>query len=522
MESKINISEKIEPNSSAEILTLDQRNDFILSIINELGFYFDKKFVKHNCLFDEYIQLKCLFDYFSSYCGKKKKIRKKLAINLIFCILVKINTLTKHYVNFINVLVNAITSENPFKKEDDFLNKLLNSDLKLCLNQEQYEFIIQYRKSHSIDISLLFDFLIHLFEENNEKDLLSLICNDLKAKYPKLIKIDLNIDSIDIKKEEYLSYLNKLINLDFESMVDMMVLDFEDSEFKLRKASNDEADTYIREEPQAQKKRKSKRLSHETNSGKITPYSSNEKDNMYETNCSETSNDSSNCGFDSNNFSPLQKFLYDEIKKTNQKFNEANERWKTTEIKLEMVQKELELEKDKNERSNNESINIKYGLQQQIAVLNNKVKGLQLDMKTIKVRSVYKGIIDIFTKVFGLNLYDSYKVKIQKIFNSLESFPQNDKVSELEEFLSNILFYIYEGNDLAHLVKDGTLPLDLAFSVLEERGKLSYKYLKNIFINLSLNSPLKYADKYYFYQDDDDNFMKNIKFTIENLEDELR
>ena len=511
MESKISTSEIIENKPAEEATSLEHRNTFILSLINKLGNYFDKKFKKYNNYFsdDEIDKLKCLFDYFSACCEKKNKIVKKLAINLIFSILVKINAIEKHYENFINVLVEAIISASSFKNEDKFLNKVINSDLKLCINQEQYDFIIKYIKIHILNINLLLNLLIHFFKENSEKDIIRLICHDLKAKYPKLIISDSNIDSIDMKKEDYFICLSKLINLDYKSMVDVEILEFEDCEFKLRMPSNDELDSYIREEPQTKKKRKSKRLSHETNSEKISPYSSNEKDSNYETNYSDTSNETSNYAFDVNNLNPFEKFIFNEMKKSIQASNEAKEDLADTKIRLKKVENDLQLEKNRSDRLENESINTKYKLEKAEHYneeLEVKIQGLEMDMKIIKIRAIYKGIIDIFAKVFKINLWDSYYVKNEKIFKSLSSFPKSEKVSELKNFLSNILSYIYEGNDLAHWIDGNILPLDWAFSVLEEDGNLHFKYLKNILIDLSLNSTLKYAYKYYINQDDDEKF----------------
>ena len=512
MESKISNSEIIKNKPGDLIIPLQHRNTFILSIINKLGNYFDKKFIKYNNYFfdDEYDKLECLFDYFSLCCEKNNKIEKKLAINLIFNILVKINIIDDHFENLIHILVEEIISDNSFKNENEFLNKVINSDLKFCINQEKYYFIINYMKIHVININLLLNLLIFFFKENNEKDIIRLICSDLKAKYPKLIISDSNIDSIDIKKEDYLICLNKLINLDYKSIVDEKILEFEDSEFKLRMISSNKSDSYISEEPHP---------------GKISPYSSNEKENNYETNYNEISNDTSNYEFDINSLNPFQKFLLNEVKKNSQKSKEAlklaNEAREKSKKALKLSNEVME----KLKKVSEESIYRNYELQKlnhSINKLKKKVRGLQIDMKIIKTGSLYKFNIDIFENLFGFNLLDSYYVKIEKIIESLGSFPKSDKVSELKKFLSNILSYIYERKDLSHLINDRKLPLDLAFSVLEEDCNLHFKYLKNIFADLSLNYTLKYAHKYYLNQDDEEKFLKNIQFSIKDLEEKLK
>ena len=181
---------------------------------------------------------------------------------------------------------------------------------------------------------------------------------------------------------------------------------------------------------------------------------------------------------------------------------------------MKFIQEDLKLLKNESERLNNESL---VSLQKRITVLKEEVKRLQLDMKIIKKYSAYELIIDIFSKIFGLNVLDSSKLKIKNILNLLQSFHVNNKFSEIKDFLSNVLSYIYKINDSENFIDNKTFLLDWAFFVFEEDDKLYFKYLKNIFINLSLNSPLKYADKYYFYQDDENNFIKNIKFSIKGL-----
>ena len=79
MKSKISNSEIIKNKPGDLIIPLQHRNTFILSIINKLGNYFDKKFIKYNNYFfdDEYDKLECLFDYFSLCCEKIIKLKKK-------------------------------------------------------------------------------------------------------------------------------------------------------------------------------------------------------------------------------------------------------------------------------------------------------------------------------------------------------------------------------------------------------------------------------------------------------------
>jgi hypothetical protein len=142
-------------------------------------------------------------------------------------------------------------------------------------------------------------------------------------------------------------------------------------------------------------------------------------------------------------------------------------------------------------------------------------------MKIIKVRTVYKAIIDIFAQALGSNPSDSHREKKDNIINQLKLFGQNKNIKDLQDFLEDILLYIYKGNDLAHYIDKNIVPLDFVFSVLEENCKLNYSSLKPILQKLSFNETLKYAYGSYFSQDNYDKILDKIKFSKEDLQESL-
>ena len=67
---------------------------------------------------------------------------------------------------------------------------------------------------------------------------------------------------------------------------------------------------------------------------------------------------------------------------------------------------------------------------------------LKLELKKIKIRSLYKGIIDIFCSVYDLSLEGNYYKKLNNLLYELEKLTENDKIKELKEFLMDVYFYL--------------------------------------------------------------------------------
>lgn len=56
---------------------------------------------------------------------------------------------------------------------------------------------------------------------------------------------------------------------------------------------------------------------------------------------------------------------------------------------------------------------------------------LNPELNKINIHSIYKGILDIFTYVFDLNLNDTYNNnKVNNVISELNNFPENEKVKE--------------------------------------------------------------------------------------------
>ena len=354
--------------------------------------------------------------------------------------------------------------------------------------------------------------------------------------------------------------LNKLINLEIKTDGEGKILEFINSEFHLREPSNEEFNSYFNEKPKGKKKSKSKRISHDATTGKSLPYSSSGKDSTNDSNYNETSHYCLSPIFENND--SFQKFIFDKLKKMQEQcdrveeqsdelkeqYNTMKDELELTQDKLELIQNKLELiqnkleltqdklelthdklqkEKKKGKEAEEALKNTNYELLQvkldkkKLEKMEKQIMDLQLDMKIIKIGAVYKAIIDIFAKVFDLNLSDSYRGKKDNIIHQLKLFDQNKKIKDLQDFLADILACIYKGNNLAHFIDKNIVPLDFVFNMLEENCKLNYSSLKPILQKLSFNETLKYAYDGHFCQDDYDKLLQNIEFTKEDLQKSL-
>ena len=526
MESKKENIELTEPKYSNKITQSEHTNTFINSLINKLGYFFDKTFIKVNIndFNGKYTELSRLFNHFILCCDKNEiKKEKKLAIQLIYIILLNKIDLNKYYENFLNILLQIIIKDNFIEDKDNFLNKLISCDLKLCLNEEQYTLICQYKKNHQLNINLLFQMLIYFFGENMEKYLLRLVCNDLRTKYQKWMIFGSIIHSNDIKKEDYLNILKQLINLDFKSLEGKKILHSENPELKLRIVPIDELDTDVSHLTPDEKKILIRRFSDDLNSEKFSSYSSieKEKDSINELNDSNNYFNSNNFNFDINSLNPFEKYILKEMNKYKDRLNSLEDGVKELQVgikklqvevkdlqdgvkelknreddlecnvddkqgKVKNLQKdlkklkdELKMEKNETDRINSELILSKmnfFKLKFDNKNLEERVNDLEIDLNKIKIIPVYERIINIFTQIFGLNLYDSYEMKIQKILNELESFPQNTNVTSLKYFFLNILSDISEGNNSADSIFENIHFLDYVFFMLKEEFDINYSY----------------------------------------------
>ena len=181
--------------------------------------------------------------------------------------------------------------------------------------------------------------------------------------------------------------------------------------------------------------------------------------------------------------------------------------------------------------TNNELFNIKNKL----ATINNKLKeidknysviktsvdSLKFELKKIKIRPVYKGIIDIFCHVYCINLNNNYYNKLNDLLYVLEKYKENNKIKELKLFLIDIYYFLQKDNMLSHSIEDNLTLLEMIFPLIEKYNKKNYLNTKEILQKLSFNKPLNRALKNYYSLKDKKKLIENINFTLEELEEQL-
>ena len=228
---------------------------------------------------------------------------------------------------------------------------------------------------------------------------------------------------------------------------------------------------------------------------------------------------------------PIQKYLLSNIEKLNQELNQVKSELAETKDKLSIINEESAAAKKESADAKKESAAAKKESEETKTELEKvkkanmsmqvKISNLELDLKKIKIRSIFKGIIDIFASVFNIELNDYYYIKLEKILDTLGKYKKNEAINELSIFLQNIYYYLHKGNLLAHSIDENLTPLELIFQIVENDKKKCYPKVKQIFNNLSLNEPLKYAVNNYYSFKDQNRILKNIRFSLEELEDEL-
>ena len=228
---------------------------------------------------------------------------------------------------------------------------------------------------------------------------------------------------------------------------------------------------------------------------------------------------------------PIQKYLLSNIEKLNQELNQVKSELAETKDKLSIINEESAAAKKESADAKKESAAAKKESEETKTELEKvkkanmsmevKISNLELDLKKIKIRSIFKGIIDIFASVFNIELNDYYYIKLEKILDTLGKYKKNEAINELSIFLQNIYYYLHKGNLFAHSIDENLTPLELIFQIVESDKKKCYPIVKQIFNNLSLNEPLKYAVNNYYSFKDQNRILKNIRFSLEDLEYEL-
>lgn len=540
-EKNSSILEIIEQRAEADAKVLLSKNKFILNILNSIGSFLDKNFdkIKEFNIEANVEVLQTFHEYFFDKCKNSEEMWTSL--DIIFSLIRKYEYLDENKENLITELM-SIFSEKKFTKNEkvSFMEKLLKNNLKLCLKKEQYEFLTGYNQLFLLELSEFLDILFFIISDDNDQHLTKRVLEVLRKNFQNVIIPESLIETLNFEPGNSCKYLNQLIRLNLE-VDEQYVLFFENSLFKLRRSSIDECLEYINDSSKKKTskskkaKKKNKKEEQKNKEGEEKnkkEVSKNEEDNaknipINNKASQDITNDQifNDLNIDINNIvDPIQKYLLSNIEKLNQELNQVKSELAETKDKLSIINEESAAAKKESADAKKESEETKTELEKVKKAnmsMQVKISNLELDLKKIKIRSIFKGIIDIFASVFNIELNDYYYIKLKKILDTLGKYKKNEAINELSIFLQNIYYYLHKGNLLAHSIDENLTPLELIFQIVESDKKKCYPIVKQIFNNLSLNEPLKYAVNNYYSFKDQNRILKNIRFSLEELEDEL-
>lgn len=465
--------ELLDDEIEKESLVLMKKNAFFLQLMNEIGKALDENYkeIKEFNLEANLQDFIDLCNYFLPLCGKK--LEKSVAIRLISMIILKAPNQEENFeklMKLINDLKEIVIQENYLRDGTRRMNVMITlmEDIKPFLSEEKNNYLENYKKLFGMDIATLFEIFTYFFGDNDKENLLHFSLKALMKKYNKLIISDDIFNSKEIKEAININCLSQLFLLKFSK--EQKIIVFEKSCFLIREPNNQELEAYFKEDFS----KKIKKYSEGSLNKKKVPVKENNSPKIQK--LDEIT--SKNLNFDPKSFSPVERFLYD---------------------KLEVLDKKL---KDMEQ----ENLQLKF-----------KLNVLDLDLKKNKLRSLYKGIIDVFASTYEIELNDYYYNKLKKIIIVLDKSPKNQKVDELKSFLLDIYSYLRKGNYLAHTVEENVSPLEMIFSMIEKDKKKYYPNVKELLKTLSFNETLKYVENNYYSLKDKENLVKNIKFSPEKL-----
>ena len=540
-EKNSSILEIIEQRAEADAKVLLSKNKFILNILNSIGSFLDKNFdkIKEFNIEANVEVLQTFHEYFFDKCKNSEEMLTSL--DIIFSLIIKYEYLDENKENLITELM-TIFSEKKFTNNEkvSFMEKLLKNNLKLCLKKEQYEFLTGYNQLFLLELSEFLDILFFIISDDNDQHLTKRVLEVLRKNFQNVIIPESLIETLNFEPGNSCKYLNQLIRLNLE-VDEQYVLFFENSLFKLRRSSIDECLEYINDSSKKKTskskkaKKKNKKEEQKNKEGEEKnkkEVSKNEEDNaknipINNKASQDITNDQifNDLNIDINNIvDPIQKYLLSNIEKLNQELNQVKSELAETKDKLSIINEESADAKKESAAAKKESEETKTELEKVKKAnmsMQVKISNLELDLKKIKIRSIFKGIIDIFASVFNIELNDYYYIKLEKILDTLGKYKKNEAINELSIFLQNIYYYLHKGNLLALSIDENLTPLELIFQIVESDKKKCYPIVKQIFNNLSLNEPLKYAVNNYYSFKDQNRILKNIRFSLEELEDEL-
>ena len=526
----------LEPKIKNESERLLKKNYFIMKLLNDIGCYLDKEFntLKEFDMEAHFETLTELSNYFQILC--EEKIEKRFPLHLIFILIVQIDDLDQHFENLINYIMQIFLSDNYCKIQKSILDKIMNDELKYCLKKERYSFVLNYSKKFVGDILILFDILCYCFnEEENDYYLLKYVLQDLKEKYPKVIIQDSILDSIKINNENYFVLLNQLLELNYEEIYSIQILIYKDSKFQMREPSNEELDSYYKSDYDSRdKKKKKKKKKNNNNLLSNNSFEQNEqkkefnvvtdKDSSKISSSNQATKDIISRDIDISKMSPMEMFLYNNLNEFKNELTTTKSELASTKSELASTKSELASTKSELATTNNKLATTNNKLKKMdknYSELKISVDSLKLELKKIKIRSIYKGVIDIFCHVYNINLNNNYYNKLNDLLYVFENYTENQKIKELKQFLIDIYYYLQKGNVLAHSIEDNLTPIEMIFPLIEKDSKKNYLNTKAILQKLSFNKPLSQALNSYYSLKDKKKLIENINFSLKELEQEL-
>ena len=477
--SEQSILDSLDINAEKESLALMNKNDFVLKIINKIGTALDKKY-KEIKEFDFEANIEDffkLFDYFYSLCDEKEKsLDKHVALYFISTMITQNSNIDDNCKNIINKVMEIIVQNDYLKdkkKRDNLMIDLING-FKPLLSEELNKYMQNYRKLFGFDIATLFELLIHFLTnvDTGNEDILYFAFKALTKRYKKLVISSAILDSKEVKASISIGSLNELLQLKLKN--EQKIIVFENSHFLIRDLNIKELDDFIK--------------------GDFLQKIKNYKyGNLGKDDDSDTDED------------------------------KIKDSPKSEEIPFENVDIDsLEPSYKSIYRKVNELDKVVADLRQENFQLTFKVSILRTDLRKIKLRSLYKGIIDIFSSIYKIKIDDYYSSKLRSIINRLDNLPSSKKIIELKEFLLSIYSYLQKGNCLPHTIEEKTSPLEKIFWLVEKEKKKTFPYTKELLKNLNFDETLKYAENNYYSLKDKKKLLNNIKFSYDELDTLLR
>ena len=348
--SKSSILDMLDIKAEEESQVLMKKNTFILKIINEIGSALDKNYqtIKEFDFEANIEDLFKLFDYFYSLCNQNEKSPDKhVALYFISTMITQINDLDDNCQKIINQIMQIIYQDNYLKDKQKRTELMLNiiNDFKPLLSEEKNKYIILYTKLFGLDIGTLLEILIH-FLTSMDTGNEDILFFTLKALTKKYKKLIISNDILDSKEVKKSITIGSLNELLQKKLInEQKIIVFEKSHFLIREPNTEDFSKKI----------------------KNYKYGNSIVDN--DTNNSLKPLKISLDSLDINSLSPIEIYLLDQVNEHNIKLNDLTQ----------------------------ENFRLRF-----------KMSLMDKDLKKIQMRSLYKGIIDIFAFFCNEKIDDYY------------------------------------------------------------------------------------------------------------------